>query len=161
MKWVQNSRWREQHVKEIRHKKSMLCHLKCMYLPVCFLYYQKYFLSGKGILCFHVSWWECKCLLLIERWGNGFIGDASKPASLTEKDWVLAFASFRDINIPTMVDFKLPIQNGRWKVTHLIDSLKPEKARSSTPLDKLESQNIRAKRKLKRFKMDLSYIWGN
>ena len=56
-----------------------------------------------------------------------------------------------------MTDFKLRIQKGSWEMTRIMDFLKPEKAHSGTPLDKLESQNIRAKRKLKRFKINLSY----
>lgn len=80
---------------------------------------------------------------------------------LTKKDWILAFVNFHDINTPTVADFKLPVQNRSWEATHLMDSLKAERADSSRPLDKLESQNIRGKRKLKRFKMDLDYTWGN
>lgn len=42
-----------------------------------------------------------------------------------------------------------------------MDSLKPERAHSGMPQEKVESQNIRAKRNLKRFKVNPSYTQRN
>lgn len=67
------------------------------------------------------------------------------------------FINFHGVSPPTMADSKLRIQKGSWEATRIMDSLKSERAHSGMPLDKLESQNIRAKRKLKRFKINLSY----
>lgn len=56
----------------------------------------------------------------------------------------VAFANFYSVNIPTMTDFKLPIQNGSGEETCIIGSFKPGRACSGTLLDR-ESQSIRAK----------------
>lgn len=72
----------------------------------------------------------------------------------------VAFANFYSVNIPTMTDFELPIQNGSWEETCIIGSFKPERACSGTLLDR-ESQSIRAKGTQKKFKGNISSTWGN
>ena len=63
------------------------------------------------------------------------VGVLVNQLSLRQTGFV-AFAYFHGVNIPTVADFKLLTQNGSWEETRIINSPKPERARSGMPLNK-------------------------
>ena len=48
----------------------------------------------------------------------------------------VVFANSHGVNIPTVADFRLPIQNGSWEETCIIKSPMPQRAILDMPLNK-------------------------
>ena len=48
----------------------------------------------------------------------------------------VAFANSHGVNIPTVANFRLPIQNGSWEETRIINSPRPQRACLDMPLNK-------------------------
>ena len=48
----------------------------------------------------------------------------------------VAFANSHGVNIPTVANFRLPIQNGSWEETCIINSPRPQRACLDMPLNK-------------------------